>query len=278
MALAYAASGLSKLRNGGLHWWDAANIRAIYYRTSLNPMHFDWGLSLRLVHAPDALFAVLGLASVALEVGFVAVLFSRTARHVLPCVMVLFHVAVLFLQNLLFLDLMLLQAIFFDVAEPGGPLRGRPAGAAGHRPPGHEAGLRGPSVVAGVASMIMAAWITRIEFYPLTAMQMFSWRDRTGVVEYYRVLAHRRSGRVETGALRTCTYRTFAITPVVKKAFDPREWAVCHEYLAMCAARANRTGADPLVQFEVERWRWDLRSDPDGAGATLVDRYVQDVR
>ena len=278
VALAYGASGLSKLRNGGLHWWDAANIRAIYYRTSLNPMHFDWGLSLRLVHAPDALFTVLGLASVALEVGFVAVLFSRTARHVLPCVMVLFHVAVLFLQNLLFLDLMLLQAIFFDVAEPGGPLRGRPAGAAGHRPPGHEAGLRGPSVVAGVASMIMAAWITRIEFYPLTAMQMFSWRDRTGVVEYYRVLAHRRSGRVETGALRTCTYRTFAITPVVKKAFDPRGRAVCREYLAMCAVRANRTGADPLVQFEVERWRWDLRSDPDGAGATLVDRYVQDVR
>ena len=65
---------------------------------------------------------------------------------------------------------------------------------------------------------------------------------------------------------------------MVKKAFDPRGRAVCREYLAMCAARANRTGADPLVQFEVERWRWDLRSDPDGAGATLVDRYVQDVR
>src|SRR5439155_1268539 len=28
VALAYAASGLSKLRNGGLHWWDAANVRA----------------------------------------------------------------------------------------------------------------------------------------------------------------------------------------------------------------------------------------------------------
>ena len=98
VALAYAASGLSKLRNGGLHWWDAANVRAIYYRTSLNPMHFDWGLSLRLVQAPDALFALLGLASVALEVGFLAVLFWRPARRVLPLLMILFHVAVLFLD------------------------------------------------------------------------------------------------------------------------------------------------------------------------------------
>src|SRR5437016_2154413 len=109
VALAYAASGLSKLRNGGLHWWDAAKVRAIYYRTSLNPMHFDWGLSLRLVQAPEALFALLGLASVALEVGFLAVLFWRPARRVLPLLMILFHVAVLFLQHLLFLDLVVLH-------------------------------------------------------------------------------------------------------------------------------------------------------------------------
>ena len=276
VALAYAASGLSKLRNGGLHWWDAANVRAIYYRTSLNPMHFDWGLSLRLVQAPDALFALLGLASVALEVGFLAVLFWRPARRVLPLLMILFHVAVLFLENLLFLDLVVLQAIFFDFAEPGGLLG--PGRAAGEpRPPAGQGGLRHPALVAAAASVVVCAWITRIEFYPLTAMQMFSWRDRSGVVEYYKVLAQRRSGAVDPAALRHCTYRTFAITPVVKKAFDPAGQAICREYLAMCAARGNRRAADPIARFEIQRWRWDLRHDRAGEHVTLVDRYVQDV-
>src|SRR5438477_8875690 len=276
VALAYGASGLSKSRNGGLHWWDAANIRAIYYRTSLNPMHFDWGLSLRLVQAPDALFALLGLASVALEVGFLAVLFWRPARRVLPLLMILFHVAVLFLENLLFLDLVVLQAIFFDFAEPGGLLG--PGRAAGEpRPPAGQGGLRHPALVAAAASVVVCAWITRIEFYPLTAMQMFSWRDRSGVVEYYKVLAQRRSGAVDPAALRHCTYRTFAITPVVKKAFDPAGQAICREYLAMCAARGNRRAADPIARFEIQRWRWDLRHDRAGEHVTLVDRYVQDV-
>ncbi|TMA54094.1 MAG: hypothetical protein E6J75_14430 [Deltaproteobacteria bacterium] len=279
VALAYAASGLSKLRNGGLHWWDPTNIRSIYYRTSLNPMHFDWGLSLHLVRAPDALFAVLGLASVALEVGFAMVLFSRTARRILPLLMIVFHVAVLFLQNLLFLDLVVLQAIFFDFAEPGGLLGPRGA-AVDPRPTGGQgdrAGLRYPLLVAGAASALICAWVVRIEFYPLTAMQMFSWRDRSGVVEYYKVLVRRRSGADDPAALRTCTYRTFALTPVVKKAFDPVRRSICRDYLAMCAARQNRRAADPIAHFEIQRWRWDLRDDRTGEHPTLVERYVQDV-
>src|SRR5438132_6215837 len=243
-------------------------------------MHFDWGLSLRLVRAPDALFAMLGLASVALEVAFVMVLFSRAARRILPLLIILFHVAVLFLQNLLFLDLVVLQAIFFDCAEPGGLLGGQtpadePRPASGQ---GRHAGLRYPALVAGAASVIVCAWITRIEFYPLTAMQMFSWRDRSGVVEYYKVLAHRRSGTADPAALRKCTYRTFALTPVVKKAFDPAGRSICRDYLAMCAARRNRQASDPVVRFEIQRWRWDLRHDRTGEHVTLVDRYVQDVR
>ena len=272
VALAYLASGLSKLRNGGLDWWDATNIRSIYYRTSLNPMHFDWGLSLRLVRAPDAVFSLLGLASVALEVGFVAVLFSRTARRILPCLMIVFHVAVLFLQNLLFLDLVVLQAIFFDLGRSAARPEPRPSSERGRRVgPGY------PALVAGAASAVICAWIARVEFYPLTAMQMFSWRDRSGVVEYYKVLAHRRSGSVDPAALRGCTYRTFAITPVVKKAFDPAARPVCREYLAGCAARLNPRAADPVVGYEIQRWRWDLRNDRVGDHVVLVDRYVQEV-
>src|SRR5581483_10094607 len=149
VALAYAAAGASKLRNGGLHWWDATNIRGIYYRTSLNPMHFDWRVSLRLVGLPDAVVEILGILSVALEVGFVAVLFSRMARRVLPLAMIGFHVVVFFLQNLLFLDLILLQSIFWE-------RRGERAAPAPDARPGRAA------LVAAAAAVVCAAWLVRV--------------------------------------------------------------------------------------------------------------------
>ncbi len=264
VALAYAAAGASKLRNGGLHWWDATNIRGIYYRTSLNPMHFDWRVSLRLVGLPDAVVEILGILSVALEVGFVAVLFSRMARRVLPLAMIGFHVVVFFLQNLLFLDLILLQSIFWE-------RRGERAAPAPDARPGRAA------LVAAAAAVVCAAWLVRVEFYPLTAMQMFSWRARGTSIDFYRVIAHHRSGATGPAPLRGCAYRTFAITPVVKKAFDPVQRPICAEYLETCAARYNARVRDPVDRFELEKWVWDLRADPTGAHASLVARYAQDV-
>jgi hypothetical protein len=266
VALCYVAAGLSKLRNGGLGWWDPTNLRGIYYKTTLNPMHSDWRLSLELVAVPDVVVQLLGAASVALEIGFIAVLFSRTARRVLPPAMAGFHLLVWFLQNLLFLDLVVLQAIFYDrpVATPGSvETAPRRRGS--------------PALVAGTAAVVLAAWVARVEFYPLTAMQMFSWADRSGAIEFYRVLAHHRSGVLDVAPLRSCAYRTFAITPVVKKAFDPAQREICAEYLATCAARYNRRAADGVDRFDLEKWRWDLRADPTGAHASLLARYSQDV-
>lgn len=115
IALAYEAAGLSKLRNGGLFWWDATNIRALLYWGSLNPMPFDWGLSLRLSSAPDILFALLGIVVLLFELSFVLVLFSSTARRILPAAAVMVHVGIWFLQNILFFDFILLQLVFLDL-------------------------------------------------------------------------------------------------------------------------------------------------------------------
>ena len=117
VALPYVAAGLSKLRKVGPFWWTATNMRRIFYTDTLNPMQFDWQVSLSLAHAPDVVFTLLGLAGVFGEVCYGLVLFSRIARWICPITMGLMHVGIMFLQNILFIDLIFLQLIFFDFTK-----------------------------------------------------------------------------------------------------------------------------------------------------------------
>ena len=117
VALPYVAAGLSKLRNVGPAWWDAGRMRWILYIDSLNPMQFDWRLSLILSHAPDAFFVFLALAGMWGEILYGFVLVSCLARRFFPALMAFMHVGILFLQNILFIDLILLQLIFYDFGE-----------------------------------------------------------------------------------------------------------------------------------------------------------------
>jgi hypothetical protein len=81
------------------------------------PREFDWRLALSLASAPDLVFSLLAVVSVAGEVGFGLVLFSRVARRILPIAMVMMHLGILALQKILFLDLILLQLAFIDFRE-----------------------------------------------------------------------------------------------------------------------------------------------------------------
>ena len=71
-------------------------------------------MSLYLAPAPDILFAMLGLFAVLTETSFGLVLFSRIARRILPVMAIMMHIGILLLQRILFLDLILLQFVFFD--------------------------------------------------------------------------------------------------------------------------------------------------------------------
>jgi predicted DCC family thiol-disulfide oxidoreductase YuxK len=114
IALPYVANGLGKLEDGGLFWWNPINMRTMLYTESLKPREFDWALSLHLESAPDILFALLGIVTLLTEVSFGIVLFSRTARRILPVAAMMMHIGIFLFQRILFLDLILLQFVFFD--------------------------------------------------------------------------------------------------------------------------------------------------------------------
>jgi predicted DCC family thiol-disulfide oxidoreductase YuxK len=114
IALPYVQAGLGKLRDGGFFWWDATNMRTNLYMDSLNPREFNWALSLHLVHVPDIFFSLLGLFALFSETCFGFVLFSRLARRILPVAAIMMHIGIFLLQRVLFIDLILLQLVFFD--------------------------------------------------------------------------------------------------------------------------------------------------------------------
>ncbi|HEX2253730.1 MAG TPA: hypothetical protein VHQ65_10735 [Thermoanaerobaculia bacterium] len=276
MALVYFEAGLSKLRSGGLAWWHPDNLRAIVMTDSLNPMAFDFGLGLSLASAPAALFAVFGIGALATELAYPAVLVWRPARRLLPLAAAAVHVGILLLQNVAFLDLVVLQAMFYRWSLPGrGPRRptGASEGVLGSAPGEAEVGERGARRVRRLAFLFLFVWALRLEVYPLSSMQMYASRNESGEIRYLRVLAHRASGAVTPApleeaipALADARYR-WTLRGLFAEdgtAASGRRAAVARSYLHAAAAAYNRDvpTADRILAFEVHQHAWDVAPPP----------------
>ena len=117
IALTYAAAGLTKIRADGFDWVNATNMRNMLYEQTLLPRAGNWSISLQLAPAPDFVFVVLGSIALCGELFYVTVLFSRVARRILPAMQILMHIGIVFLQNILFFDLILLNLVFYDFTK-----------------------------------------------------------------------------------------------------------------------------------------------------------------
>jgi Vitamin K-dependent gamma-carboxylase len=280
LALPYVFAGLSKLRRGGLDWPHAQNLKSILLADTLNPMQFDWGVTLRLVSAPDALFWAIGLATLAGEIGYGAALFSRRARLVLPALTLGMHLGIWLLQNVLFFDLILLQAIWLDWSAL---TKGRdvPRSASDGERRQELAPASWPRRVRVLAALLITCWALRIEEFPFTAMQMYSKPNLTGVIDWYAVVATDESGNrfrapIEAAipAFRDARYRR-----VIRQSYgpSPEKRAFGEAFLAAFLRAHNRTATpgERIVAVEAQRWRWDYARDPDdSAHGVLAESFT----
>lgn len=291
LALPYVFAGLSKLRRGGLAWPAADNLKSILLIDTLNPMQFDWGVTLRLVHAPDALFWGIGLTTLVGEIGYGALLFSRRARLVFPALTLGMHLGIWLLQNVLFFDLLLLQAIFYDWSSLRAALAARclpllaalaPSAFASADAASH-AEARGsgdaPRRLRALAAVLVAVWALRIEEFPFTAMQMYSKPNLSGVIDWYAVVAETESGaRVRAPIERAIpAFRDARYRRVIRQSFDadPAKRALGERFLRafLDAHNAQAGPRERLAVVEAQRWRWDYARDPDDAAhGVLVER------
>jgi hypothetical protein len=109
----YLFSGIAKLQSAGLGWASAENMRAwLLLANQDDQLAVFRAPGLWLADRP-ALCAAMGALGLAMDLGFILVLFSRRSRWVLLPAAVLFHAAILVTQNYAFLSAPLLL-LFVD--------------------------------------------------------------------------------------------------------------------------------------------------------------------
>jgi hypothetical protein len=264
-------------------WWHPVNMRCIIYGDCLNPMKFDFDLGLRMRHAPDAVFAGLGLASLVGETMFPLVLISRWARAILPLAMISMHIGILLIQNILFLDLILIHAIFYDWRWLSGiplPAVVKPVPSGRWSVP-----LRWPAAAIVCLLLVTIPFCFQREYYPFTAWMMYSNVDRNGVAGYCRYLGHREDGQVEEvrfekwiGALADTRYRdrTGYITGEGPRA----NAAAYYRFLEQCLILMNHglPKGQRFHSIEVQFCSWDFLNDPNSSTFGVVrKRYFYPI-
>jgi|GEM_PF-2169104 len=271
----YFEAGMSKLCNGGILWWNADNLRYVLFMDALNPMEFDFGLTVELTRAPDWFFAFLGLSAVGGEVMMIGVLWSKFARRVFPGVMIAMHVGIVLLQHILFFDLIVLLGLLYAFQW----FEGRdeaPTREVASRPVARWA----PRAVGVMTAVLAACWLLTIEFFPLTAMQMYSHnRKNLEFVEYYQIVAHDSDGEVRRAypehvvpALRDSRYRA-----ILRSCFDDELRPSCERFLQKIGAMMNDRG-DGVLALEVQKRHWNHRApSDDGRFGVAVERVRVDV-
>lgn len=222
IGVCYFSAGVCKLRMGGLLWWEAENMRSKILLAALDSkLGLPFGMP--LAWQPDWILSALGLLTLVIELGMIAVAVSRRSWVLAGPALVLMHLGILVSQEILFIDLLIMPVIFLQphhlaraaaalfrgrgearrhlraaLAESGfGRAEVRAASVNDHEASengGEKTSAEKPGplgrpqalLVYGVAAYVpLMAFL--IEWYPITSWQMYAYRFPTTEVEYLDV-------------------------------------------------------------------------------------------
>lgn len=288
LGFSYFAAGTSKLRHGGLGWWDGVNLKAKVLGDALQVGSFDFPFLPVIDKVPLAVFALLGIGTLIVELGMVLVPFSALARRIFPLGVMGLHLGILFAQEILFLDLILIQGIFFDYRRVALPAyrwlaarlpalldaRARPAVVAEERPE-----TLGTSAFSLFPLVYLAIIVLGVELYPISTWPMYSDRTKSTVVEYVLLHGEDASGRtvpirLEEGFGIFAFSRDFDIIPY---AFKPDLRGDLEKTLDAFSNvyNADKSGSARLIAVHFERRQLDFARQPVSERAgELVERFV----
>lgn len=104
VAQIYFFSGFAKISRSGWQWASASNLRSwLLYFNEEDQVRVFHTLGPWLAERPQ-LCQIIGVGTLIFELGFIAVLFSKTARRLLVPLAAVFHVSILLSMNLVFLN------------------------------------------------------------------------------------------------------------------------------------------------------------------------------
>ena len=114
LAFVYFQAGYAKLHNSGLSWIQPLNLKHHVVEDGLTAMHFNFNFGIAAMSLPDIFWTVLAISAIASEFFYPVVLISWRLRMAVPAIGIFLHTSILFMQNIFFPDLIILQMIFYD--------------------------------------------------------------------------------------------------------------------------------------------------------------------
>ena len=138
--------------------------------------------------------------------------------------------------------------------------------------------------IVGLIAVMGSIWALRIEYYPLTAMPMFT-NVRTSVVTYFKILGHREAGEISPiyfeDALGAVSINS-RYEPLFYLCFSdkPRDLETCKKTLGVFGIAYNKKAppGEKVTGYEIQRWTWDFVSNPqDSNYGTLDARMIFDI-
>jgi hypothetical protein len=277
----YVCAGMSKLSNGGLWWWHGDNLKPMILTTNLNADHLELGNSRFLAAVPNPYFSALGIAGLLVELLYGLVLVSRRARLTLPAAAITLHLGILVCQGIPFFDLIAVQAAFVNWgALTGGMKLSR---AAPHSTePGKEdldrgrsgSHWRGLALSVVLVSGTAGCWIGHVEWYPLTAWQMYSVYSPGTRAWYVKVIALSEDGTMRE--ICAARYIDAAPTNTDLTALKPDQIRATFAAIKRVANEKRRPGDPAIVSVALETWLWDFGNAPDSPTFGLLIHRILD--
>jgi hypothetical protein len=138
--------------------------------------------------------------------------------------------------------------------------------------------------VVGLIAFMGSVWALRIEYYPLTAMPMFTGVQKS-VVTYFKTLGHRESGAISPISLED-SLGAWSINSRYEPLFswcfseEPRDLEICKKTLSVLGIAYNKktSPGKKVTRYEIQRWTWDFVSNPqDSNYGTLDARMIFDI-
>jgi hypothetical protein len=138
--------------------------------------------------------------------------------------------------------------------------------------------------VASVMAAMGFFWLRRIEYYPFTAVQMFTGK-KTSTVTYFKTLGHRESGAISQIYLEDAI-GAWSINSRYEGLFylcfgQPSGLDTCKKSLTVLGSAYNKKvpPGQKLTAYEIQKWEWDFGANPsDPRYGNMVDRFVFDIR
>ena len=144
------------------------------------------------------------------------------------------------------------------------------------------------SLITGFSIVMAISFVYRVEFYPLTAWQLYSELNTLGKITYYKVLGHQASGAIVQVRLENAVGALGwdgRYIRELKQCFGGEGWGnfvskdvdICKKFLAASGFVYNEKASPgrKLTHLEIQERVWDFRSNPsDPEHGKVIDRII----